>query len=219
MAEIEVHKVLQSNSKGNAILYFDNTLLLDIGVPYQMIEPYVNDIKYVFISHIHTDHFNKSAVKRLANEKPLIKFIVGNYLYQELLDLGIAPHRVVIVKPNTKYRLLKHFSISPIPLYHNVDNMGLKMEYRGIRLIHATDTNTLEHIEAKNYDYYMVEENYDEEMAILYQRRMTKKRAHDYTLNSVENHLSKQALELWLLKNNVSGKGEVVKLHRSNAIL
>ena len=41
MAKIEVHKVLQSNSKGNAILYFDNTLLVDIGVPYQMIEPYV----------------------------------------------------------------------------------------------------------------------------------------------------------------------------------
>ena len=60
--------VLQSNSKGNAILYFDNTLLLDIGVPYKMIEPYVNDIKYVFISHIHTDHFNKSAVKKLANK-------------------------------------------------------------------------------------------------------------------------------------------------------
>ena len=77
MAKIEVHKVLQSNSKGNAILYFDNTLLLDIGVPYQMIEPYVNDIKYVFISHIHTDHFNKSAVKNLQMKKPLIKFIVG----------------------------------------------------------------------------------------------------------------------------------------------
>lgn len=215
MTKQEVYKILKTGSDGNAILYFKNQLLVDIGVSYKEIEPYKNEIKYVFISHIHSDHFNKRTIKKLANEKPLIKFVVGEYLKQNLLDLGLIENQISIVRPNTKYRLLDGLLIEPIPLYHNVDNMGLKTKYGDIRLLHATDTYTLEHITALNYDYYMVERNYCKIKVQEMQDEKVRLGIFDYTIASTENHLSKQDVEIWLGKNNKNDKGEVVYLHES----
>lgn len=215
MSKKEIYKILKSGSDGNAILYNNRTLLVDIGVPYKVIEPYKENIQYVFISHIHGDHFNKSTVKRLSNEKPLIKFLVGDYLKQDLLDLGIMAHQITIIKADRVYRLFKDFEIKPITLYHNVDNMGLKMKYEGLKVLHATDTFTLEHIDAINYDYYMCEANFDEEKVKEIQDRHYENGTYDYTLNSVENHHSIQDLDKWLGKNNENGKGVLVRLHQS----
>ena len=60
----------------------------------------------------------------------------------------------------------KLFKLIPIKLYHNVPNCGYKIYFDDEKLLYATDTNTLEGIEAKGYDLYMIEANYtDEEMA------------------------------------------------------
>lgn len=212
---MSVYNIIASGSDGNAVLYFDNTFLIDLGVSYKEIEPYENDIKFVFITHIHSDHFNKSSIKTLANKKPLIQFIVGDYLKEEMLKL-VREEQLVIVEPNRKYRLFKDFYISPFNLYHNVDNMGLKFEYKVIKVFHATDTYTLEHIEAINYDYYMIERNYDEEVV---EDIIKKADKFTYVKKSVENHLSKQSGELWLAKNNLNKKGKVVYLHESQISL
>lgn len=215
MTDNKVYNVLKSGSDGNAVLYNNNQLLVDVGVSYKMIKPYLNSIKFIFITHIHSDHFNKITIKRIAKEKPLIKFLVGHYLYDELLELGLKKQQIAVVKANAKYRLLDELSIQPITLYHNVDNMGLKMILDGLKLIHATDTFTMDHIKANNYDYYLIEENYCEDKVKLIQKERELLGVFDYTKASTENHLSKQSLDNWLGLNNTNGKGKLVRLHQS----
>ncbi len=43
--------IIASSSSGNAIL-LENGILLDCGVSYNKIKPYLKDIKAIFISHL-----------------------------------------------------------------------------------------------------------------------------------------------------------------------
>lgn len=216
--ETNVYNILASSSKGNAVLYNGNSFLVDLGISYEQIKLYEKDIKIVFITHIHSDHFNKSAIRLLALNNPLIMFVCGSFLRDEMLEL-VRKEQLFIVEPNKKYRLLKDFYIKPFNLYHNVDNMGLKMEFKGLKVFHATDTYTLDGIEAVNYDYYLIERNYDEEIAQRIIDRAEMNVEFSYVRSSVENHLSKQKGELWLAKNNKNRKGKVVFLHESDIAL
>ena len=47
------YEILSSNSKANTIIV-DDILCLDIGVTYKKIKPYLNKIKLIFISHVHS---------------------------------------------------------------------------------------------------------------------------------------------------------------------
>ena len=217
---LEINKVpyniLATGSKGNAIIYF-NELLVDIGVSYKTIEPYENEIKYVFITHEHSDHFNKKTIKTLASKKPLIKFIVGEHLYHDITAI-IEPYKVIKVDLNSRYALGKNIFISPIFLYHNVINYGLRIFSKDIKIIHATDTYTLEGIEAKNYDYYMYEVNFCEErIKLLDELRSENEFSHSYS--SRENHLSKQKAYAHFNAQNEWGKGVLVPLHQSDKYL
>lgn len=230
---MKVYNILASGSDGNAILYLDNTILVDVGVPYKTIEPYIKDIHFVFISHIHSDHFNKRTIPRLIKVNPFITFLVGEYLYNDLLELGITKENIHIIEKGITYKLNKDIRdkkykkigseqlciVSPIMLYHNVDNMGLRIFFNDDKkLIHATDTYTLEGISAKGYDYYMIEENHCEIkiQEAIEQANYSGKFTH--AKDSMENHLSIQNRDKWLELNNVNN-GVVIGLHRSNSFL
>lgn len=225
---MKVYNILASGSDGNAHLYLDNKLLVDAGVSYKMLEPYVKDIQYIFISHIHSDHFNKRTLKRIHKTNPFITFLVGTYLKQDLLDLGIKESNIQVVNAGKVYNLNEDIrdenykligrkelcKFNPITLYHNVENMGFRMYFDDKKLFHATDTYTLVGIEAKNFDYYMVERNYCEIVIEERIKEANENNVFTYANDSKENHHSKQALELWLSINN-KNNGEVYYLHQS----
>ena len=70
---IPQYKIIATGSKGNAILYH-NCILVDCGVPFTLLKPYYKDIKLVLLTHIHGDHFNIQTIKKLAFERPSIRF-------------------------------------------------------------------------------------------------------------------------------------------------
>lgn len=146
----------------------------------------------------------------------MITFLVGEYLFEDLIELGIEKRRIVTIKPLTKYRLNGGIEIVPLKLYHNVENMGLRIFYKGKKLFHATDTYSLKGIKAINYDYYLIERNYCEEVVEKRIKDAEAKGSYTHSLDARENHLSKQKLELWLAKNNRLNKGEVIYLHESS---
>ena len=69
-------------------------------------------------------------------------------------------------------------------------------------MIYATDTNKIDHIIAKNYDFYFIEGNYESEEE-LEQRKMDKllKGEYYYEDRVKETHLSKVQATEWLMKN------------------
>lgn len=45
--------ILKTGSDGNCVI-LNGTTAIDMGVPYKTIEPYVKDLQFVFLTHVHS---------------------------------------------------------------------------------------------------------------------------------------------------------------------
>lgn len=203
-----MYNILSSGSSGNAIIYF-NEIMIDCGIPFSLTKQYVKDIKLVLLTHIHGDHFNLSTIKKIAFERPSIRFGCGPFLADKLKDI----RNVDVYDPGKIYDY-GAFKISPVILYHDVKNFGYRIFKDDKKIFHATDTFTLEGISAKNYDLYAIEANYDEETVykIIEERQARGEYAHQR--GSINSHLSRQQAQSFVLKNAGSNY-EFIMLHQS----
>lgn len=76
----------------------ENGILLDAGVPFKLIEPYLYKIKAVFYSHIHGDHLCPTTAKRLHETRPTIRFMVGDFLKDKLIVVGIKNANIDVLR-------------------------------------------------------------------------------------------------------------------------
>ena len=53
------YNIISTGSDGNATI-LEDFVLVDCGVPYKALEPYVPKLKLVLLTHIHSDHFQKA---------------------------------------------------------------------------------------------------------------------------------------------------------------
>lgn len=193
------YQIINSGSDGNCII-LNNEIMLDIGVSFRKIEPYYKDIKIVFISHIHRDHFNKRTIKTLASKRPAVRFCVGQYLVQDLLECGVNKNNIDILKIGTRLNYGR-FSFQPLKLYHDVDNFGCRINVETKKAIYITDTKHVDGIIAKNYDLYLIEANYGEDEI---RERIRQKEEQGGFINeyrTMETHLSVEQATEFLLQN------------------
>lgn len=204
------YHIISTGSHGNAVI-INNCILVDCGVPYKSISPYIKKLKLVLLTHIHSDHFQPSTIRRMSEEKPLLRFACCRWLIKPLLDAGVPATRIDLVEPGTMYGY-GICNIIPVYLSHNVPNCGYKIHFPIGKVFYATDTCSLSGIVAKNYDLYMVEANYvDEEI----QARIAEKKAageYAYEVLAIRNHLSKAKCDDFIYKN-IGQKGTYVYLH------
>ena len=204
-------EILATGSAGNAIIIND-TILIDCGVPFKTIRDHYKKLKLVLLTHIHGDHFNKSTIRRLARERPTLRFGCCQWLVKPLLSAGVDPRNIDVMEPDVAYRY-GAFDIIPVSLVHDVPNCGYKIHFSDSKMFYATDTNNLNGIVAKNYDLYMVEANYGEEE--IRQRIAAKKEAGEYAYEYkvLQNHLSVEKCNDFLYRN-MGPKSEYVYLHQ-----
>lgn len=209
---IDKINIISTGSKGNAVVINKN-IMVDCGVSFKRLEGVYKDLQLILLTHIHCDHFNKTTIKKLANERPTLRFICCEWLVKDLVDSGVNPKNIDILEPNKSYILGKVIIITPVELYHNVDNCGYKIQIGDKRIFYATDTYSLEGISAKDYDLYLVEANYTEEE--IKKRIESKKQTHQYIYeyDAMENHLSKEKVDEWLMEN-MKESSEVMYLHK-----
>ena len=193
------YNILATGSSGNATI-IENEILLDCGVSFAKLKEYYKSLKLVFISHIHNDHFNKTTVKMLAKERPTLRFVVGPFLVDELLQCGVAKKNIDILQIGTRLNY-KTFSLQPVLLYHDVENYGLRLFYGKKKVLYATDTRTLEGIKAKNYDLYLVEANYSDEELKERIKEKEQKGQFVYEHRVINSHLSLEQCNDFLLEN------------------
>lgn len=190
--------ILGSGSKGNAIIL--DTVLIDCGVSYKKLEPYIRKITAVCMTHSHKDHLNPATVRRLAKERPSLWWICGEHLTGDLLACGVRAAKIVPLKNGQKC-VLSDFSAEMVNLYHDVPNVGYRLNFGKTRIFYATDTATLDGIEAKNYDLYLIEANYGEDEI---RERIRQKKAdglYCYEERVLKTHLSREQAEAWLAEN------------------
>ena len=204
------YKIISSCSTGNATIIRD-IILIDCGVTFKRLEKYYKQLKIVLLTHIHTDHFKKETIRKLAQERPTLRFACCKWLLQPLLECGVLRKNIDVLQIGTRYDY-KLFKIVPIKLYHDVPQCGYRVLFDDYKVIYMTDTRTVEGIVAKNYDLYLVEGNYEEEE--LEQRIKQKQEEGLYYYESrVRNtHLSKGQATDFLL-NNMGENSEYVFMH------
>lgn len=190
--------ILGSGSSGNAVIIDD--VLIDCGVSFKKLEPYIRQLKAVCMTHAHKDHLQPATVKRLAKERPSLWWICGEHLTGDLLACGVRAAKIVPLRNGEKCRL-NQFSAEVVNLYHDVPNVGYRLNLSGKRIFYATDTATLDGIEAKNYDLYLIEANYGEDEI---RERIRQKKAdglYCYEERVLRTHLSREQAEAWLAEN------------------
>lgn len=112
------YKIISSCSTGNAVIIKD-VVLIDCGVTFKKLEDYYKNLKIVLLTHCHSDHFNKSTIKKLAQERPTLRFACGEWLLEPLLACGVDRRNIDVLQIGTKYDY-KLFKIIAIKLYHDV---------------------------------------------------------------------------------------------------
>ena len=209
-----MYKVIASGSKGNAILY-NNSILVDCGIPFSMLKPYLYDIQLVLLTHKHGDHFNESTLNKLVYERPTLRIGCCEW-FDDLKYKNVDNYKIGSIYNYEK------FLISPVKLYHDVPNCGYRIficdgksgEYK---IFHATDTEHLKGIEAKNYDIYAIESNYDEDSIETIIKNKISNGQYAYEKGAINSHLSEQQARDFIFKN--AGENyEVVRLHETSLV-
>ena len=203
--------IISTGSKGNAVI-LNREILIDCGVPYKSIKPYVKGLKLVLLTHLHSDHFKPETIRKLAAERPSLRFGCGKWLLPSVLACGVRKSNIDIYTPNLKNRYTDDLQLIMIPLKHNVSNCGYKLLLSGEKIFYATDCNNLDGIDARNYDLYMIEANYEEHEI---QERIAEKEAagqYVYEYHVLNNHLSKKKADDFIIRNQ-GANSRFVYLH------
>ena len=197
---IDYH-IIATGSDGNAVLINDE-ILIDCGVPFKALMPYYKDLKLVLLTHKHSDHFNRTTIRRLADTRPTLRFACANFMAEQIFQCGVDVRNIDIIQHRDFfYQYAENLFVAFFPLYHDVPNVGWKLIIGNEKMIYATDTSSMENVKAENYDLYLIEANYDKEEI---EQRITEKQLNDefaYEIRAMRNHLSKQQAIDWLYSN------------------
>ena len=206
------YNVIQTGSQGNAVIVQEN-ILIDVGVAFVKVEPYLKDIKLVLLTHRHSDHFRPSTIRRMAHDKPLLRFGCGPWMVKPLVEAGVAMSQIDVLREKIAYNY-GICNVIPVPVFHDVPNYGYKLHFQQGKVFYATDLGTLSGIVAKNYSLYLLEANYKEDEL---RTRMDEKIANGqfpYEQRVIRYHLSEKQANDWLYANMDYGKSEYVFLHQ-----
>jgi len=206
------YEILASGSSGNCTI-LEKEIAIDMGVTFKKIKPYVKNLKLVLLTHCHIDHFNESCIKKLAEERPTLRWACGSWLVNSLVKCGVNLKNIDVLLCDLEHKY-SICSITPFKLYHDVKNFGYKIFLNDKKVLYATDTRKIDHVEAKNYDLYLIESNYKEEII---KKKMKEKEARGefcYEKRVLETHLSDEQCNEWLWRN-MGMNSHFVKLHRS----
>lgn len=204
------YNIISTGSQGNAVIIND-VILIDCGVSFKALKPFYRALKIVLLTHIHSDHFNKTTIKTLARERPTLRFGCGRWLVEALIQCGVNKANIDVL--DNKMYGYGICNIIPVPLVHNVPNYGYKIHFaKGGKMIYCTDTNNLNGITAWHYDLFLIEANYEDD--IIQEKIRQKKEAGEYAyeVQVLHNHLSKAKCDDFIYKN-IGPNGSYVYLH------
>lgn len=197
------YKIISSGSTGNCVI-INEEIMFDCGVPFYKIKEELYKIKYLIITHIHSDHLNKITLQRIMSKFPTIK-IIGNYeVNQAMFTHIIANSGFEIVTDD--------YTFKPFECIHDVLTYGYTLKIGELDIIYCTDTASLENAPDQKYDFFFIESNHDEYK--LNEARNEYKGAYNPYLSG-KRHLSTQAAKAFFYLHRKSAASEFIELHKS----
>lgn len=198
--------VIATGSAGNAVAIGDGRILIDCGIPYSRLRPFVGGLRLVLLTHEHGDHFRPSTVRALHRERPALRWGCCDWMVLHLLAAGVDKRVIDVYEPNGMfywYGSCHGFGVCPVKLVHNVPNCGYRIFFgrEGNKLFYATDTGTLDGIDAKDYDLYLIEANHTRAELEARIREKESSGEYAYEREAARNHLSQEQALDWLAEN------------------
>ncbi len=206
-------KVLASGSRGNAVLLNDE-ILIDCGVPFGRLSDYAQGLKLVVLTHIHSDHFKPKTLRALHFQRPALRFLVPAYLTAAMREIGIDRRLVDAARPgeHNLYPGLAGFEMYLTP--HDVENCAWTVRFpNGERAFYATDCASLDGVQTKGADLYLLEANYEEQELQERKAQKLSEGRFSYESRAEQTHLSREQALRWLAENATPGKSRVIFLH------
>lgn len=197
------YKIISSGSSGNCVIV-DGSIMIDCGVPFSKIREELYDVKYLLITHIHSDHLNQVTLQQIIKKFPRI-VIIGNY------EVHAAAHTNIIANAGFPVKT-EDFVFYPFECEHDVLTYGYTWEHEGKNYIYCTDTASMDGAPDGQFDYFFIESNHDEEK--LEAVRGKKKGSYDPYLSG-KRHLSTQQAKAFYYMRRRSKEAEFIELHKS----
>jgi phosphoribosyl 1,2-cyclic phosphodiesterase len=197
------YEIISTGSKGNSVII--NDVLIDAGVPFNKIKSYLYDVKYLLITHIHSDHMNKKTLQQIAAAFPHIH-IIGNYEVHEAYNVNTIANAGFDIETDD-------YIFTPFECLHDVLTYGYIWSYEGKDIIYVTDTSSLENAPDKKYDYFFIESNHDE-VKLEAVRNQQHGKYSPYL--SGKRHLSTQQAKSFYYTHRKSPEAEFIELHKSS---
>lgn len=219
--------VIATGSTGNAVVINDS-ILIDCGVPYKALEPVKKDLKLVLLTHAHGDHFKTHTARMLHMDRPGLRFACCEWMAERLLLDWIDKRVIDVLEPRTIYSYYvgidQRVEIMPEKLVHDVPNCGYHISFCGgwsntfrndskERLFYATDTATLDGVEAHGYDLYLIEANHTREELEARAKAKLEAGQYAYEYRAAANHLSQEQALDWLY-SQMGPHSQYVFLHQ-----
>ena len=198
------YEIIKSGSQGNCVIVKD--MMFDCGIPFSTIRQKLYKVRYLLITHTHSDHLNANTFHKIIKEFPRIKTI-GNWhvSYQVPLNQIIGSETVLEFKDRT---------IEAFECVHDVPTTGFVVRLKDHNLIYATDTNSLEHAPDIKYDYFFIESNHDEK--IIEAIRSTSRKVYGYDAwKGAMRHLSTQKSKAFYYTHRKDKESQWIELHKS----
>lgn len=211
--------VIATGSKGNAVV-LNGKYLFDCGVPLGKIKPFLKNLRVVFLTHCHSDHFLRGTIGRIHHHRPSVLFACGRNLLVPLCgQCGVSPDNVILCEPGKPMCIswgAESIEFQCFDLIHNVENIGwaVKTEqgaHSGTAM-YATDTQYIP-MDFPGLDLYMVECNHT--VDDLERRRQAKIEAGEFIYEDTVrlSHMSEETVKDYLSRN-AGPYSQVVFLHQ-----
>lgn len=195
------YDILKTGSAGNAVV-INGEILIDCGVSMKLLREsgYIANLKLVLLTHKHGDHFNPATVQALHKGRPALRFGCCEWMVPLLMDVGVNERSIDLYFPKI-VAVYSRFAVCPAELPHDVPNCGYFIWHGSERLFYATDCSTLDGIEAKDCNLYLIESNHTKAEI---EARIAEKRSRGefaYESRAAQTHLSQEQAMDWLARN------------------
>lgn len=197
------YEILKTGSKGNCVVIED--IMIDCGIPFSKMKDVLYDVKYLLLTHTHSDHIKAATLKKIKDLFPKIT-ILGNY------DVA-QQYGVDIIVNNGFHVETSDYTFLPVKGVHDVPVSGYEFEVNGLKVCYMTDTNTYKFFENPAYDYFFIEANYDEKKLKEIGSNFTTK-GYNPVL-SAQRHASLQQAKGFYYSNRRSVDSKFIELHMS----
>jgi len=196
------YKIISSGSKGNCVII--NDVMVDCGVPFKKIHDHLYDVKYLLLTHIHSDHIRPTTLSNIKKLFPRIT-IIGNHEVHQMFNVDVIC--------NAGYEMtIKDQSFLPFECIHDALTYGFVWEFEGKKILYATDTANMDNAPKGPYDYLFLESNHDEKKL---EQVAGQNRGGYNPYLSGKRHLSTQQARAFYFLNRRDKDSEFVELHRS----